>query len=245
MSTPDAETFSETRRLRENESLDEVDTSVKEPILGPDPEYDPLVFEDDLDNEPDIASDYPKVPFDVDEDIKRSVLRSCTERIQGQFYLGHAHGVELVIDKSTAYFNASSIIPDENSLNELMESDVMKVNFDYIKSRLNRTPYYRVTDQENPQLDGVYMHGMVIGNVLGNAIDPDFKLSYDLSTDREAFARSKRAAIIRQRDRRDQEEGCQSAVRWACMAGLALVGIGFGVQIFGEQYERYKRYRHP
>lgn len=114
--------------------------------------------------------EYPKVRFDIDGDIRQAVLDSCFERIHENFYLAKAHGVDLVIDEDTAYFNASNVIRDSDKLSNLMKSDVMKANFDYVKDRLGRTPYYEVYDQNIQSLNGVYMHGIVIGNIIGHAV---------------------------------------------------------------------------
>lgn len=114
---------------------------------------------------------YPNVPFDIDKDITRSVLESCVRNIEKHYSLGRAHGVELVIDKKTAYYNASNLMPNgDKDVNDLIESDVMKLNFEYIESRLGKWPVYEVKGEANTSLNGVYMHALTIGNVLGHAV---------------------------------------------------------------------------
>lgn len=109
---------------------------------------------------------YPVVPFNIDEDIGRSVLDSCVSQIEGNYYAARAQGADLVIDRDTAYFNASDLVGDDKRLNELLSSDTMKLQFDYIKYGLGREPFYRVTGKTNRRLNGTYMHGVTIGNVL-------------------------------------------------------------------------------
>lgn len=115
-------------------------------------------------------ADYPNVPFDVDKDITRAVLESCTERIKDNYYKGRMHGLALVIDKNTAYYNASAIMRDEDRLKAMMGGEVMKAYFEYIKTCLGRDPYYRVdSEHTNPDLNGIYMHAVTIGNVSGGS----------------------------------------------------------------------------
>lgn len=114
--------------------------------------------------------DYPHVPFDIDRDISEGVLGSCVEQIKGNFYSGRRHGVQMVVDKETAYYNASLYVTDENDMKYLMEGEIMKNCFDYIRKEFNKRPFYRVEDQECARLNGVYMHGLTLGNVLGHAL---------------------------------------------------------------------------
>lgn len=116
------------------------------------------------------VDEYPKVAFDIDADITKGVLNSCIQQIEDDFYFARAHGVDLVIDKNTAYYNASQILSNEKDLETMMQSDVMKLIFDYIEKKIAKEPYYRVLNRDNKLLNGVYMHGMTIGNVLGNAL---------------------------------------------------------------------------
>lgn len=113
--------------------------------------------------------EYPDVPFDIDQDIRRSVLGSCIRRIEGDYYEGRAHGADLIIDRDTAYFNASNLVRDNRLLNELMDSETMRLQFDYVQNELKRRPYYIVVGRDNRQINGVYMHGISIGNVIAVA----------------------------------------------------------------------------
>lgn len=113
---------------------------------------------------------YPNVSFDIDKDIRTCVLRSCLYRIEDNYYAGRAHGSDFVIDTDTAYFNASNLVTDDSKLNALLtRNNSMRLQFDYIEQQLGRIPYYRVTGKDDVRLNGVYMHGITIGNVLSAA----------------------------------------------------------------------------
>lgn len=112
---------------------------------------------------------YPEVPFDIDEDIRRSVLQSRVHRIEGNYYTGRAHGADIVIDADTSYFNASNLVADDPRLDKLLGSETMELQLDYVKNGLGREPYYRVTGKANNLLNGIYMHGITIGNVMSIA----------------------------------------------------------------------------
>lgn len=80
-------------------------------------------------------------------------------------------------------------------------------------------------------------------------VDPDFKMSYDLRNDQEANARSRMIRVDTQRTKDDDEasdhsKDCQlfgsSGMRWACMTGLALLGIGVGYSLGRDQYNHRK-----
>ena len=159
---------------------------VEDAILFADEPEGPLTFPDDVEPNSDANQsvhtqqankaaqtpatplpEYPRVPYNIDSDVKQGILRSCEKQIQGDFYYGRAHGLYMVIDKSTAYYNASIYFATENELNNLMDRVEMKVQFDYIRDRLGREPFYRVVGQHNKTLNGVYMHGLTMANVAG------------------------------------------------------------------------------
>lgn len=120
------------------------------------------------DKQKGLAEGYPMITFDVDKDITEAALSACTNHIQDSFYEGLAHGVELVIDKKSGYFNASTVVSDDSRLDALLKSDVMKTNFEYIKTSFGKDPFYHVVGKDNKRLNGVYMHCLAIGNVIGN-----------------------------------------------------------------------------
>lgn len=134
---------------------------------------DPAALDgDDADPTGTVAlPEYPRVAFDVDRDVREDVLRSCATRVVGNFYVARAHGVEMVVDKETAYYNASNIVGGDNDMDALLEdSDVMKNVFDYVRRTFHKRPFYRVTDHDDyPLVNGVYMHPLTVGNVLGRA----------------------------------------------------------------------------
>lgn len=109
---------------------------------------------------------YPEIPFNIDQDIRQVVLNACVGQIEDNFYAGRAHGADLVIDRDTAYYNASSLVGDDERLDQLLNSETMKLQLGYIKNSLSAEPYYRVKDKTLTRLNGIYMHGITIGNVL-------------------------------------------------------------------------------
>lgn len=110
--------------------------------------------------------EYPRVPFDIDADVRRDVLNSCVRHIDGKYYAGRAHGADIVIDTDTAYFNATNLVSDARRMDELLDSPTMRKQIAYIETVLGKHPYYRVSDNHDPRLNGIYMHGITIGNVL-------------------------------------------------------------------------------
>lgn len=118
-----------------------------------------------------LFEQYPEVPFDIDGDVRRCVLKSCVARIEGNYYTGRAHGTDLVIDKDTAYFNASNLLTDREALEELLDNDeTIKLQLAYIADELKQKPFYRVSGEKNALLNGIYMHGLAIGNILSHAL---------------------------------------------------------------------------
>jgi len=114
--------------------------------------------------------DYPRVPFNVEEDIKQGILRYCVNHIHGDYYYGHAHGVDMIIDKATAFYNASVYLPGDVDMRMFMECDETKRLFNYLRELCGREPFYYVNGQEMNVLNGVYMHGLTLANVVGRGV---------------------------------------------------------------------------
>lgn len=81
------------------------------------------------------------------------------------------------------------------------------------------------------------------------SVDPEFKMSYDIRNDQEAnVRRHKRVAHTRgdgdESHSRGNEKPCDlmgsNGMRWACLTGLALLGLGVGYQLGHDQYDKYK-----
>lgn len=80
------------------------------------------------------------------------------------------------------------------------------------------------------------------------AVDQDFKMSYDLRNDQEASARMKRHDTATTGkvtdDQTSRTNDCygfgSSGMRWACMTGLALLGVSVGFRLGRDQYDRHK-----
>lgn len=78
------------------------------------------------------------------------------------------------------------------------------------------------------------------------SVDPEFKIAYDLRNDQEANVIAKRTMDGKKRtagagDRSvDKDNACPmfgaDGVKWMCLAGLAILGLGVGVQLGVDQF---------
>lgn len=87
-----------------------------------------------------------------------------------------------------------------------------------------------------------------------HSVDPDFKMSYDIRNDQEAAVRrQRRDAPTPQTEQRAgqptnaeeiRDSKCDlngfNGMRWACLTGLALLGVGVGYQLGQDQFGNRK-----
>lgn len=77
-------------------------------------------------------------------------------------------------------------------------------------------------------------------------MDPEFKIAYDLRNDQEANVIARRTMGDKKRtagtgDRSvDKRNACPifatDGIKWMCLAGLAILGLGVGVQLGVDQF---------
>lgn len=83
-----------------------------------------------------------------------------------------------------------------------------------------------------------------------HSVDPEFKMSYDIRNDQEASVRRhKRLTHAKDSGGESYSEGNEkpcdlmgsSGMRWACLTGLALLGVGVGYQLGRDQYDKFRK----
>lgn len=78
-----------------------------------------------------------------------------------------------------------------------------------------------------------------------HTVDTDFKMSYDLRNDQEAEVTAKRNARIKRATHAHEtpaDDACpmfgSNGIKVMCLAGLALLGFGVGLQLGIDQYNK-------